>query len=601
MIVQHNIPALNSYNRLGTNNKNVAANLKKLSSGYKINSAADNAAGLAISEKMRAQITGLEACQQNAKDGISLVQTAEGALTEVHSMLNRMVELSTLASNGTYSDSNREKYQNEIKELQDEIDRIADSTNFNGIDLLNGNLSDTAVTSVAGASEVSTKFHSSISVEDFDAVKGQYTVGAAAVAPTTGGSGTGNALANGDKVTYNFEFTDAEGKAQTQSITFTYKAGTANQEADKLIAEDGTEYEISQDNTAANLGTVVQANWNTALKSELLKNETIGQNFKVSIADKAAVGPPAVAVGDITLNAKVGGADQLKFTGINRVVTNAKTGANTTDLQVDATEGLAEDAAQWVDMSSLDVYDGSNADKAVFEVNGKKFVFIANGKATAENLAKLKEQGIEHYIEVGNAGAIDKDDIKAMVEKINFETGINAVQGKYEATGGVNNQNKFTAGSATATDTHVIFRPAASTTTKKGGNGLSLQIGDTADDYNRITVSIQDCHAKALGVGGIDVSTEKSAAEGITKIKDAIDTVSKVRAKLGATQNRLDHTLNNLETTTENLTESESRIRDTDMAKEMMKYTKNNILVQSSQAMLAQANQLPQGVLQLLQ
>jgi len=601
MIIQHNIPALNSYNRLGANNKAVASNLKKLSSGYKINSAADNAAGLAISEKMRAQITGLEACQQNSKDGISLVQTAEGALTEVHSMLNRMVELSTLASNGTYSDSNREKYQNEIKELQDEIDRIADSTNFNGIDLLNGNLSDTAVTSVAGASEVSTKFHSSISVEDFDAVKGQYTVGAAAVAPTTGGSGTGNALANGDKVTYNFEFTDAEGKAQTQSITFTYKAGTANQEADKLIAEDGTEYEISQDNTAANLGTVVQANWNTALKSELLKNETIGQNFKVSIADKAAVGPPAVAVGDITLNAKVGGADQLKFTGINRVVTNAKTGANTTDLQVDATEGLAEDAAQWVDMSSLDVYDGSNADKAVFEVNGKKFVFIANGKATAENLAKLKEQGIEHYIEVGTAGAIDKDDIKAMVEKINFETGINAVQGKYEATGGVNNQNKFTAGSAAITDTHVIFRPAASTTTKKGGNGLSLQIGDTADDYNRITVSIQDCHAKALGVGGIDVSTEKSAAEGITKIKDAIDTVSKVRAKLGATQNRLDHTLNNLETTTENLTESESRIRDTDMAKEMMKYTKNNILVQSSQAMLAQANQLPQGVLQLLQ
>ena len=134
-----------------------------------------------------------------------------------------------------------------------------------------------------------------------------------------------------------------------------------------------------------------------------------------------------------------------------------------------------------------------------------------------------------------------------------------------------------------------------------GGNALSLQIGDTADDYNRVTVSIQDCHAKALGVSGIDVTTETSAAQGISKIKDAIDTVSKVRAKLGATQNRLDHTLNNLETTTENLTDAESRIRDTDMAKEMMQYTKNNILVQSSQAMLAQANQLPQGVLQLLQ
>ena len=123
----------------------------------------------------------------------------------------------------------------------------------------------------------------------------------------------------------------------------------------------------------------------------------------------------------------------------------------------------------------------------------------------------------------------------------------------------------------------------------------------SADEYNRINVSIQDCHVRGLGVDGIDVSTEASAAKGITKIKDAIDTVSKVRAKLGATQNRLDHTLNNLETTTENLTDAESRIRDTDMAKEMMQYTKNNILVQSSQAMLAQANQLPQGVLQLLQ
>ena len=140
MIIQHNISALNSYNQLSGNNSALAKNLEKLSSGYKINRAADNAAGLAISEKMRAQITGLETAQQNSKDGISLVQTAEGALTEVHSMLNRMVELATQASNGTYSNTDRGKLQDEIVQLQDEIDRIADSTNFNGIDLLNGNL-----------------------------------------------------------------------------------------------------------------------------------------------------------------------------------------------------------------------------------------------------------------------------------------------------------------------------------------------------------------------------------------------------------------------------------------------------------------------------
>ena len=588
MIIQHNIPALNSYNRLGANNKAVASNLKKLSSGYKINSAADNAAGLAISEKMRAQITGLEACQQNSKDGISLVQTAEGALTEVHSMLNRMVELSTLASNGTYSDSNREKYQNEIQELQDEIDRIADSTNFNGIDLLNGNLSDTAVTSSKGATDVTTKFHTSISVEDFDATRGQYKTAAVTPAPTTGGSGTGGALASGDKITYNFEFTDAEGNVKTESLSFTYKSGTANIEADKLIAADGTEYEIS---TVGAPGTLVQTSWDTAVKAELQKNETIGENFKVTVN----------GAGDVILDSKETGANTLKYTGVNRVVTNGKTGANTTDLAVDASEvKQAENSAQYVDMATLSPYDGTNLEKATFEVNGKKFVFIANGKDTAENLQKLKDAGIEHYVTCAAAGAPTATDIKSMVEKINFETGINATQGLYTPASGATGtaQNKW---AEDPTKTTVIFRPAPASTTTKGGNGLSLQIGDTADDYNRITVSIQDCHAKALGVGDIDVSTEKSAAEGITKIKDAIDTVSKVRAKLGATQNRLDHTLNNLETTTENLTESESRIRDTDMAKEMMKYTKNNILVQSSQAMLAQANQLPQGVLQLLQ
>lgn len=581
MIIQHNIPALNSYNRLGANNKAVASNLKKLSSGYKINSAADNAAGLAISEKMRAQITGLEACQQNSKDGISLVQTAEGALTEVHSMLNRMVELSTLASNGTYSDSNREKYQNEIQELQDEIDRIADSTNFNGIDLLNGNLSDTAVKGSSGATDLSVKFHTSVAMSDFDAVKGKYDT-AAGVAK--------QALADGDKLTYKFEFTDADGNIKTENIEFTYKLGTATKEANKLIAADGTEYEVC---TAANGGTTTndtQALWDVALKSEMQKNETIGENFKITIDDTN---------GNVTLESKVAGADQLKYTGINAVKTEAATGVMT-NTSVAATETVrGQDAAQYVDMANVPAFKGDNLDKAVFEINGKKFAFIANGQDTEKNMDALREAGVEHFV-VCKAAAPDKDDIAAMVAKINYETGIKADQGKYTpATAAA--ANTWASDGGTPTNTTVIFRPGTGSSTSKGGNGLNLQIGDTADDYNRIQVSIQDCHAKALGVGKIDVSTEKSAAEGITKIKDAIDTVSKVRAKLGATQNRLDHTLNNLETTTENLTESESRIRDTDMAKEMMKYTKNNILVQSSQAMLAQANQLPQGVLQLLQ
>ena len=598
MIIQHNIPALNSYNRLGANNKAVASNLKKLSSGYKINSAADNAAGLAISEKMRAQITGLEACQQNAKDGISLVQTAEGALTEVHSMLNRMVELSTLASNGTYSDSNREKYQNEIKELQDEIDRIADSTNFNGIDLLNGNLA-TEGTTKSGLSGLEMNFHSSISVEDYEAVRGQYSVTGALLPAklegAQGGSGTGGVLGEGDKVTFRFEFKDAEGNSQTHNIEFTVKAGVANKEFDKLIASDGTEYELNAalaDAGSFATGKIAQAKLTAAMEAELKKNPTIKENFKVDLTTTA---------GTVAVDNKTGGTDQLKFEGINLVVTNAKTGVDTVQSFNATSTHTAEDAGQYVDMSKLSVYDGTNLDKAAFEINGEKFVFIDKDKNTAENLQKLKDAGVEHFVTVANTGAIDGLDIEKMVDKIKFEAGVEVTQGTFNgATGQYGGaQNSFTE-AKTAGDVQLLFRPSTITSSKAGG-GLSLQIGDTADDFNRIQVSIQDCHAKALGVGGIDVSTEKSAAEGITKIKDAIDTVSKVRAKLGATQNRLDHTLNNLETTTENLTESESRIRDTDMAKEMMKYTKNNILVQSSQAMLAQANQLPQGVLQLLQ
>ena len=141
MVIQHNIPAINSYRQLGGNNSALAKNLEKLSSGYKVNRAGDDAAGLAISEKMRAQIRGLETAMKNAKDGISVIQTAEGALTEVHSMLNRMVELVTQAANGIYGSLERQNIQAEITALNNEIGRISDSTNFNGIELLDGNLS----------------------------------------------------------------------------------------------------------------------------------------------------------------------------------------------------------------------------------------------------------------------------------------------------------------------------------------------------------------------------------------------------------------------------------------------------------------------------
>ncbi len=294
MRIQHNITALNSYRNLSGNNAAVGTNLEKLSSGYRINRAGDDAAGLAISEKMRSQITGLQTAQKNANDGISLVQTAEGALTEVHSMLNRMVELATQSANGTYTTANRQEMQKEIKQLKTEIDRISKTANFNGTTLFS-------------------KYPSAISV-----------------------------------------------------------------------------------------------------------------------------------AGGVTIT--VGG------------------------------------------------------------------------------------------------------------------------------------EQKTTA-----------------------GGKIVLHVGEMSSTDAEITVTLATMTTNSIGVSGVDVADQENARQAIDVINNAIDFVSSMRSDFGALQNRLDHTLNNLSVQTENITAAESRIRDVDMAEEMMAYTKNNILVQASQAMLAQANQVPQGVLQLLQ
>lgn len=417
MRIQHNIAALNSYRQLGSNNTSVSKNLEKLSSGYRINRAGDDAAGLAISEKMRAQITGLETAQKNANDGISLIQTAEGALTEVHSMLNRMVELAGQSANGTYQNEvDRENLQKEVVSLKDEINRISEGTNFNGINLLDGSMGKSSTELGVG---------------------NQPTVGTV-IGNTVVTKFSGMSLASGDTVSI------SAGSAAN--------GANANEVVVTIKKEDGSSKAIVIDLEKA-----------------------------VKKSDGTALGNGTLASGD---------------TGV-----------------IDLTEaGLG------------------------------KIEFTATG--------------------AGDAAAA-------------LATGL---EGKFD-------------GQATPI-------PNSGTTGK--GTGLTLQIGDTADDFNKLTVSVKSMSAKSLGIDGVDLSTQAGAASAIKDIKAAINTVSSTRGDLGALQNRLEHTINNLGVTSENMTAAESRIRDVDMAQEMMNYTKNNILVQSSQAMLAQANQLPQGVLQLL-
>ena len=503
MRIQHNIMAMNAYRNYTNNTSALSKNLEKLSSGYKINRAGDDAAGLAISEKMRAQITGLDKAQDNAKDGISLVQTAEGALTEVHDMLNRMYELAEQSANGTFEDeTDRVQLQKEVSQLKDEINRIADSANFNGIKLLDGSMA-----AADGAETVST-----------------ITAGAAATAVTASGGAK-----------FSQELTIVQGNQnKEQELSFKYIDDSGNLQTGTIKFQAGATIKDDVD----------------AAVTELQK--VLGDKFTVSNNTNK-----------IKIEAKENGATELQFLSIEQkddgtVKTGTSVGAVTAgkdDVFTIAGATVAADVSK----------------DNFFVIDGQKYQIVTRGGKVASDAKAL-------YIDQ-SSGALTADSAAQIVEQLK-DYGVNA---------SVNATTKTSINIAKASDD------------SNASGGLTLQIGDTSDSWNQLTVSIDDCHTTAIGVDGVDIGTQAGANAALDTIKKAINYVSNVRGTLGATQNRLDHTINNLSVMQENIQDAESTIRDTDVADEMMAYTKNNILVQSAQAMLAQANQVPQGVLQLLQ
>ncbi|MEA4902169.1 flagellin [Desulfitobacterium sp.] len=385
MIINHNMAALNTYRQLSANNTNTSKSLEKLSSGLRINRAGDDAAGLAISEKMRGQIRGLDQATRNAQDSISLIQTAEGALNETHSILQRMRELADQASNDTNTKTDREEIQKEINSLTDEIDRIANTTEFNTQKLLNG---DKKGLVEAANAETSIQLNSKANI--------------------TISSGTATDITTSATIT----------------ITRTNEASGATFDSSEFTVGNpgGVGFTFTDGDTLVFAGKTIELSGGT------LASLSVGESVTISV--KAAV-------------------------AASTEVTDAFS------MQIGANSGQ------------------------------------------------------------------------------NILLGINSMK---------------------------------------------------ADD-----IGVRQTNGKAL-----DVSDYKNATAAITAINNAIETVSAERSKLGAVQNRLEHTINNLGTSSENLTSAESRIRDVDMAKEMMNYQKNSILSQAAQSMLAQANQQPQGVLQLL-
>ena len=496
MRIQNNIMAMNAYRNYSNNTSALSKNLEKLSSGYKINRAGDDAAGLAISEKMRAQITGLEGAQSNAKDGISLVQTAEGALTEVHDMLNRMYSLAEQSANGTYeNETDRAQLQKEVTQLKDEINRIADSSNFNGIQLLDGSM-----TAAEGATSVT-------------GLDGAAVTAAGGAAFTQDLTFTGT-VTDGSTVSMEVKYLDKDGKAQTATVTFAGKATTADMAS-----------------AAA-----------TALQS------VFGDGYTVS-----------ASAGKVTIKANDVGANETQVFGFT--VKDSAGGTVATSVGA-ATAG--KDNVYGLAFGSKNV-----TDKLTFSVDGQTYEVLTRGQ-------KAQDGNKAIYLDK-STGTLNDDDVASIAQQLK-DYGVDA-----------------TIDGTTKTTINI----AASGSETKGG--LTLQIGDTSDSFNQLNVSIKDCHTDSLGIADLDIGTQEGAKAALETIENAINYVSDVRGTLGATQNRLDHTINNLSVMQENIQDAESTIRDTDVAEEMMSYTKNNILIQSAQAMLAQANQVPQGVLQLLQ
>ena len=522
MVVQHNMAAMNANRMLSGVSSAQSKSTEKLSSGYRINRAADDAAGLSISEKMRSQIRGLNKASDNAQDGISLIQTAEGALNESHSILQRMRELSVQASNGTETDDDREAVQNEIEQLQSELTRISDTTEFNTMKLLDG-------------SQSGSKVEVSVSKS---AATGATTKNAAVAQVNTSAENV-NELAKGASTTYSVTVLDKNNNSTTATVTITNNDG-------KLTDKDGNE-----------LGTVADQTDKKATAKETadaiakaLSNTTLGDKF-----DFAATADPK-----ITLTTK-----------------DASDAASSVLISVDnaagklATSTGGSEAYTTIN-KEIGSYDGTgNIEDKIFTVNGEKFAYV-------DDPAKLGDDYKDvNYVKVATAGKVADTDASAMAALISSKTGINAVVGK--------------------TNTSIDLKPSATAT----GKGIELQIG--ANEGQTMSFTLDDMSAEALGVGvgKVDLSKQETAKTATTTIDAAIKKISKARGQMGAVQNRLEHTINNLDTAAENMQTAESRIRDTDMAEEMVNYSKNNILAQAGQSMLAQANQSNQGVLTLLQ
>jgi flagellin len=695
MRINHNIGALNTHRQLSANTANQSKSIEKLSSGLRINRAGDDAAGLAISEKMRGQIRGLDQAARNSQDAISMIQTAEGALNETHSILQRMRELAVQSSNGTNTDSDRKSIQDEVNQLADEINRIGNTTEFNTQKLINGSKNKTEATSAiknassiekigAGADLFEVRNAATTGSGTGLAVTGAVTIHDGTVGKYTSGVG-GGALTNAtttlstavdtdhDELTVKIgntvrtvllDATAADDGAQAADLEAKLRAafaagpvggtdsGLATAGAatisvaisgGKLVITDGNAHRgadskisVVGGNAASALfdsATDVAENGNAANNTMTINytkdggttplnatftlangtyNDALALATEIETKSNAALGGDAA---EITFSADAAGLGQsIKWTtatagkdnGITSITGTAGALAGLTEASVQLGEAKNDTLTVNVDGDAYTVSIASTdyADKDV----------LANAIQTAVNTA-ISGAGKNNFVEVKTLAVADTDRVRfqmtsskegatsnitftatELASNLGFNT--TAVTGQNGSDASINfhigankDQNLKLAIADMRSDALGI-----TSTSNTAGQTATLQDGSVADaNYGSNTVKNGSATEYV-----IDVSTKEAANNATSVINNAIELVSQERSKLGANQNRLEHTINNLQTSSENLTAAESRVRDVDMAKEMMEQTKNSILAQAAQAMLAQANQQPQGVLQLL-
>lgn len=562
MVVQHNMNALSAYNKLNTNVAGLKKSSEKLSSGYRINRAGDDAAGLAISEKMRSQIRGLNQAKRNSQDGISMIQTYEGALQESHSILQRMKELATESANGTYqTEVDRDAIQLEFNQLNDELDQIAD-TDFNGTVMLNGGQMADGTNAVGG------KFDYADPNNKRNAIKlgpSDFKVGDAKANITADETVTFKFKDNGDGTST--WTTDGAGTVASKATGgFTYAGIVFSTDTSELVSGDSVTIEFTKQTAevkqaAANLGYTIGG--------DLKKDPFAAPALTASV-------PQNQTEADL-INSLQGATVSFACDGDGKVDNNTGAGATSVVTLADGTKLSNATAA-------------TSGDPLVATIKGNKVeihAFINNADV------KLIELD-------GSAEVADNADANGSV-KLAFADAVYtpASSAEYEIKGTTTvskaNSNHAATAPLTYTD-HLVLQAGARTK-----DSVDFTFAYKTEGMGELEANLNvSSRAEGLNTKNLSLNTQEDANAAIDQIDNAINKVSMVRATFGATQNRLEHKVENLTTTAENLTEAESGIRDTDMAQEMLNYTKFNVLQQAAQSMLAQANQQPQSILQLL-